>query len=99
MDNENYFLHLTSSYHLVIAVTAVILICLNVQMALFCALGVSYTGKNLMLFFSFFFSRFSSCVMREILPSHSVIFLILSVMIMHAAFRKLTPARQPTRSR
>ncbi|KAH8494336.1 hypothetical protein H0E87_020919 [Populus deltoides] len=45
-------------------VTAVILICLNVQMALFCALGVSYT-----------------------------------VMIMHAAFRKLTPARQPTRSR
>jgi hypothetical protein len=46
MDNENYFLHLTSSYHLVIAVTAVILICLNVQMALFCALGVSYTGKN-----------------------------------------------------
>ncbi|KAG6756424.1 hypothetical protein POTOM_039852 [Populus tomentosa] len=45
-------------------VTAVILICLNVQMALFCALGVSY-----------------------------------SVMIMHAAFRKLTPAKQPSRSR
>jgi hypothetical protein len=45
MDNENCFLHLTSSY-LVVAVAAVILICLNVQMALFCALGVSYTGKN-----------------------------------------------------
>ncbi|KAJ6886811.1 hypothetical protein NC651_027231 [Populus alba x Populus x berolinensis] len=45
-------------------VAAVILICLNVQMALFCALGVSYT-----------------------------------IMILHAAFRKLTPAKLPTRSR
>ncbi|KAG5235445.1 prenylated rab acceptor family protein [Salix suchowensis] len=45
-------------------VAAVILVCLNVQMALFCALGVSYT-----------------------------------VMIMHATFRKLTPAKQPTRGR
>ncbi|KAJ9153565.1 hypothetical protein P3X46_026992 [Hevea brasiliensis] len=39
--------------------TAVILICLNVQMALFCALGVSY-----------------------------------AVMILHAAFRKLTPTKR-----
>ncbi|CAK7327760.1 unnamed protein product [Dovyalis caffra] len=45
-------------------VTAVVLICLNVQMALFCALGVSYT-----------------------------------VMILHAAFRKLTPAKQPAHQR
>ncbi|GAV72322.1 PRA1 domain-containing protein, partial [Cephalotus follicularis] len=42
--------------------TAVILILLNVQMALFCALGVGY-----------------------------------AVMILHAAFRKLTPAKQPFR--
>ncbi|XP_050215558.1 PRA1 family protein H isoform X2 [Mercurialis annua] len=44
--------------------TAVILVWLNVQMALFCALCVSYT-----------------------------------VMILHAAFRKLTPAKQPSRQR
>ncbi|XP_040986291.1 PRA1 family protein H [Juglans microcarpa x Juglans regia] len=45
-------------------VAAVIVICSNVQMALFCALGVSYTG-----------------------------------MILHSAFRKLTPAKQPPRGR
>ncbi|KAG6793812.1 hypothetical protein NC652_004066 [Populus alba x Populus x berolinensis] len=45
-------------------VTAVVLICLNVQMAFFCAVGISYT-----------------------------------VMVLHAAFRKLTPAKQSARSR
>ncbi|GLT69697.1 hypothetical protein SLA2020_418280 [Shorea laevis] len=44
--------------------TAILLIFLNVQMALFCALSVSY-----------------------------------SVMILHAAFRKLTPVKQPSRGR
>ncbi|XP_059661493.1 PRA1 family protein H [Cornus florida] len=44
--------------------TAIILFCFNVQMALFCALGVSYAG-----------------------------------MLLHASFRKLTPAKQPTRGR
>ncbi|KDP45871.1 hypothetical protein JCGZ_15315 [Jatropha curcas] len=44
--------------------TAIILICLNVQMALFCAIGISYT-----------------------------------VMILHAAFRKLTPSKQPSQRR
>ncbi|KAL5564333.1 hypothetical protein UlMin_027497 [Ulmus minor] len=43
-------------------VTAVILICSNVQMALFCALGVSYAG-----------------------------------MVLHAAFRKLSPTKQQLR--
>lgn len=64
VDDENYFLDLTSSYQPVIAVTAVVLICLNVQMAFFCAVGISYT-----------------------------------VMVLHAAFRKLTPAKQSARSR
>ncbi|KAF7836696.1 PRA1 family protein H-like [Senna tora] len=45
-------------------VTAVMLIFFNVQMALFCAISVSYAG-----------------------------------MIMHAAFRKLTPVKQPSRAR
>lgn len=45
-------------------VAAVILMYSNVQMALFCALGISYAG-----------------------------------MILHAAFRKLTPAKQPSRGR
>ncbi|KAL5736383.1 hypothetical protein ACOSQ2_031171 [Xanthoceras sorbifolium] len=44
--------------------TVVILICLNVQTALFCAFAVSY-----------------------------------AVMLLHAAFRKLTPAKQPSRGR
>jgi hypothetical protein len=50
VDDENYFLDLTSSYQPVIAVTAVVLICLNVQMAFFFAVGISYTGKKFMLF-------------------------------------------------
>jgi len=45
-------------------VTAVILIYSNVQMAMFCALGISYAG-----------------------------------MLFHAAFRKLAPAKQPSRGR
>ncbi|XP_021904090.1 PRA1 family protein H [Carica papaya] len=45
-------------------VTAIILICVNFQLALFATLGVSYT-----------------------------------VMVLHAAFRKLTPAKKPSRKR
>ena len=43
-----YNINLTSSF----AATAIILIWLNVQMALCCALGVSYIGKYCIFFFT-----------------------------------------------
>ena len=113
MDDENYFLDLKitklmkiiSPYQPVIAVTAVVLICLNVQMALFGAVGISYTGKNYMMFsFSsyyveenphgppFSFSNIPcSC---ELLFPHPI-----AVMVLHAAFRKLTSTKQSARRR
>uniref|UniRef100_A0A5B6YZU1 PRA1 family protein n=1 Tax=Davidia involucrata TaxID=16924 RepID=A0A5B6YZU1_DAVIN len=61
---DRYPVILQSLVRIAQCATAIILFCSNVQMALFCALGVSY-----------------------------------AVLILHASFRKLTPAKQPIRGR
>lgn len=54
-------------------------------MALFCAISVSYAGESLPNCYITVF--FYPSILK--LPIHLV------AMIMHAAFRKLTPAKQP----
>lgn len=74
------------------AATAVVLFCSNVQFALFCALGVSYAG-NFRAFLSVFLLASFLPMIYFPFPNPFV------VMILHASFRKLTPAKQPTPAR
>ncbi|KAL7216772.1 hypothetical protein ACSBR1_028659 [Camellia fascicularis] len=73
--------------------TAIILFLSNVQMALFCSLGVSYAGNMGFHFMCTFFLSISY-FMRLFSVANTPV-----VVILHASFRKLTPAKQPAPAR
>lgn len=81
---------------LLFAVTAVILFISNVQLAVFSALGVSYAGENWSPTVVVFNVIFASSWEALIAWLEFILLTYYAVMILHASFRKLTPAKQLT---